>query len=72
MVDRLNSLMVTAYMRITNMDLRREEGQALTEYALVLALIVVGAVAALTVIGTSVTDKIKAVCRAVTPNGTGC
>jgi pilus assembly protein Flp/PilA len=69
MVDRLNSLMVGAYMRVTNFDLRREEGQALTEYALVLGLIVVGAIAALTLIGGNVSGRITDVCKKL---GAGC
>jgi pilus assembly protein Flp/PilA len=69
MVDRLNSFMVAAYARIATRDFRREEGQALTEYALVLGLIVVGAIAALTLIGGNVSGRITDVCKKL---GAGC
>jgi Flp pilus assembly pilin Flp len=72
MVDRLNSLMVDAWMRITNLDLRREEGQTLTEYALVLGVIVVAVITALTFIGGSVHKKIQDVCLALGGNSTSC
>jgi Flp pilus assembly pilin Flp len=65
MVDRFNSLVVGTVIRLTSVELRREEGQALTEYALVLALIVVGSIGIMTIIGTSVTSKFQAVCDAV-------
>jgi Flp pilus assembly pilin Flp len=69
MVDRLNSLLMTAYARAISLDLRREEGQTLTEYALVLGVIVVAVITALATIGGSVHDKIKAVCSAINPTG---
>jgi Flp pilus assembly pilin Flp len=70
MVDRLNSLMVVAYARIANRDLRREEGQALTEYALVLGVIVIAIVTALGALSTGIHGKITAVCNAVTQTNT--
>jgi pilus assembly protein Flp/PilA len=42
-----------AYMRPY---LKREEGQALVEYALILSLVSVAAVGTLTILGTSVSD----------------
>jgi Flp pilus assembly pilin Flp len=42
----------------------REEGQSVTEYALVLALIVVGAVVAMTTIGKDVTNVLNQVAKA--------
>jgi pilus assembly protein Flp/PilA len=44
--------MIMAYAR--SIATRREEGQALVEYALILALVSVVAIAALTLIGTNV------------------
>src|SRR5688572_16499918 len=41
--------------------LRREEGQAMVEYALILALISVVAIAALTAIGTNVNEIFQAI-----------
>jgi Flp pilus assembly pilin Flp len=72
MVDRLNSFMVAAYARIATRDFRREEGQALTEYALVLGIIVVAVITALLTIGDSVHAKIQAVCKAVAGNTGNC
>jgi pilus assembly protein Flp/PilA len=42
-----------------------EEGQGLTEYALILALIAVIAIAALTLLGGSVTDELSTVASSV-------
>ena len=44
----------------------REEGQALVEYSLILALVSVVAIAALTSIGTDVTNKLNEVVSALT------
>lgn len=72
MVDRLNSLLIAAYARVVTMDLRREEGQTLTEYALVLGVIVVAVITALTTIGGSVHSKIQSVCTALGGSATSC
>jgi pilus assembly protein Flp/PilA len=45
--------------------LRDEEGQALVEYALILALIAVFAIGALQALGTSVADTLNAIASAV-------
>ena len=50
--------MIKAYMRSVRDE---EEGQALVEYSLIVALISVVAIAALTAIGTSVNDILTAV-----------
>lgn len=61
MTERINRFLVRAWLGV-----RREEGQALTEYALVLALIVVAAtVTALTGIGSTVTGKLQGVFAAI-------
>ena len=39
----------------------REEGQALVEYALIVALIAVVSIAALTALGTSVSDQLQSI-----------
>jgi pilus assembly protein Flp/PilA len=44
-----------------------EEGQGLTEYALILALIAVVAIAALTLLGGSVTSVLSTVARSMVP-----
>ena len=43
----------------------REEGQALVEYALILALIAVVSLAALTALGTNVRDQLQAIADAI-------
>jgi Flp pilus assembly pilin Flp len=52
-MGRLNSLLVACASRP-----RREDGQALTEYALVLGIIVVGIVVAMAALGTGITGKV--------------
>ena len=43
----------------------REEGQALVEYALILALIAVVSIAALTALGTGVSTQLQAIATAI-------
>jgi pilus assembly protein Flp/PilA len=66
MYDKVTSLVVRAQLALSG--LREEKGQAMVEYALILGLISVVAIAALTQIGvdvsrvlTAVSDKLKAV-----------
>ena len=56
MVSTIWARLQNAYVQA---QLGREEGQALVEYALILALISVVAVVALGVIGVNVTDKLN-------------
>jgi pilus assembly protein Flp/PilA len=49
---------------IANRD--REEGQALVEYALILALIAVISIAALQALGTGVSTQLQAIATAIT------
>jgi Flp pilus assembly pilin Flp len=72
MLDRLNMLVVAAHTRLATLDLRREEGQALTEYALVLGVIVLAVVVALTTIGTTIHAKIQLVCQAIAGQSANC
>jgi Flp pilus assembly pilin Flp len=65
MVDRLNTLFVRAWLTAKD-GIRREEGQALTEYALVLAVVVVGLVAvAMTPLRTGITNKITSLVTSI-------
>jgi len=57
MVERINVWALRLYGRVQ--DLREEEGQALVEYALILALIAVFAIAALQALGTSVSNVLQ-------------
>jgi pilus assembly protein Flp/PilA len=55
-----------AYARaLTRNPLEREEGQALVEYALILALIAVAAVTALTLLGGAVSSKLISIKNAI-------
>jgi Flp pilus assembly pilin Flp len=54
MFDRLNTLVA----RLATLDLRREDGQAMAEYALVLALVAVIAAAALSGVADGITGKL--------------
>jgi pilus assembly protein Flp/PilA len=48
--------MLDIFMAYLRPFLKREEGQALVEYALILSLVSVAAVGTLTILGTSVSD----------------
>jgi pilus assembly protein Flp/PilA len=50
---------------MNRVQMRDEEGQALVEYALILALIAVFAIGALQALGTSVADTLNAIASAV-------
>jgi pilus assembly protein Flp/PilA len=66
MFDRLNSVIVGTYLRAQN-GLRREEGQAVAEYALILALIAVVAAVALTTLGSNITSKLGKIATSIGP-----
>lgn len=53
MMDRLNGLYLQAWAALRD-RLEREDGQAVVEYGLILALIVVGVVVTLKAIGTDI------------------
>ena len=59
---RLGQVYVTA---LTRNPLEREEGQALVEYALILALIAVAAVTALTLLVGAVSTKLTSIKNAI-------
>ncbi len=54
MADSISALVVRAIARFQS-----EDGQALSEYGLILGLIAVVALAALTLLGTSIVDKLN-------------
>jgi len=64
MVDRINALLTQAWLTAKD-GLKREEGQALTEYALVLAVIVVGIVASMTALKTGIASKITSIVTSI-------
>ena len=60
--------MVWAYIRALdalNGRLRRQEGQALVEYALILALVAVVAVGALTLLGTNISNMLSSIANSI-------
>ncbi len=59
-IDRLFVQLLTARYGIES-----EEGQGLAEYGLILALIAVVCIAALTLLGTNVSDKLNTVASAI-------
>ena len=56
----MNALMLRIIAKLQD-----EEGQALAEYALILGFVAVVAIAALTVLGLAVTDKIQNLANAI-------
>ncbi len=58
MWTELNRLMLSLYTRA---QIQKEEGQALVEYTLILALVSIVAIAALTSLGTAITNDLKSV-----------
>jgi Flp pilus assembly pilin Flp len=68
MFERLNVLFGRAYCRLQ--DIKREEGQTTVEYAIIVALVIVMAIAAFAVLQTQVTSfmsKIGSKISAVIP-----
>jgi pilus assembly protein Flp/PilA len=59
MYDKVNFLVVRAQLALS--ELREEKGQAMVEYALILGLISVVAIAALTAIGLDVSRVLNAI-----------
>jgi Flp pilus assembly pilin Flp len=59
MLERITHWAVKSFARFE--ELRSEEGQALVEYALILALIAVVSIGVLTTLGTSVRDQLQAI-----------
>jgi pilus assembly protein Flp/PilA len=59
MLDRLTHWAMKGYSRVQ--DIRSEEGQALVEYGLILALIAVVSVGALTALGVNVAAQLQTI-----------
>ena len=70
MLDRLNTLLIGAHARFATFDLRREEGQTLAEYALILALVAVAAVTVLGLLAGGITSKLTSICSSI--KGSAC
>ena len=63
-VEAFQRIAVSAQLSVARLR-DREEGQALVEYALILALIAVVSIAVLTALGFGVRDKLQAIANAI-------
>jgi pilus assembly protein Flp/PilA len=63
MLERLTHWATKSFTRFE--ELRSEEGQALVEYGLILALVAVVCIGALTALGVSVSGQIQAIADAI-------
>ena len=61
----LRMINATMIKMLNRAQVRDEEGQALVEYALILALIAVFAIGALQALGTSVSDTLNSIASAI-------
>jgi Flp pilus assembly pilin Flp len=57
-MDQLNLWAMRQYLRLQH-GLRREEGQTMAEYALILVLVAVAAIGAFKLLGTKISDKVN-------------
>jgi len=62
MLTRLNNYVLSHYTRL---KINRDEGQALVEYTLILALVSVVSIGVLTALGTDIKTKLEAVVTAL-------
>jgi Flp pilus assembly pilin Flp len=66
MVDRLNTLVLNLFSRL---QLHREEGQGMVEYALIIAVIAVGGIAAWKFLGSNLTTKASNIGNSISTAG---
>jgi Flp pilus assembly pilin Flp len=65
-VDRINFLTAALYLRLQS-GLRRQEGQTMAEYALILVLVAVAAIAAFRLLGTNISKKVSKIATNIGP-----
>ena len=58
---RCNEMKIRDWIDLARIELRREEGQTMTEYGVLLALIAVGVIAVLIVLGPKIADAFTSV-----------
>jgi Flp pilus assembly pilin Flp len=67
----MSNVLVKLYLAAASLDLRerlrREDGQAVTEYALIIGLLVVGAIALLTTIGGGIVKNLTDLSNTLKP-----
>ena len=64
MMDRINSLFVSAMLTARN-GFKREEGQAVAEYALILAIVAIGVIAVLGTLKTNIVTKLTNIATSI-------
>ena len=70
MVDRFNIFVGQLFLSLRD-GVRRQEGQTMAEYALILAVITVVTVATLTALGNGIHNKIVSICSSLTGGSAG-
>jgi len=65
-MERITLWTAGLYMRLQN-GLKREEGQTMAEYALILVLVAVAAIAAFRLLGTNISSKVSAIASDIGP-----
>ena len=65
-MDRINFWTAGLYLRLHN-GLRRQEGQTMAEYALILVLVAVAAIAAFRLLGTNISKKVSKIATDIGP-----
>jgi pilus assembly protein Flp/PilA len=71
MIDRFNIFVGRLVANAQELSLRRQEGQTMAEYALILGLIGIVTVGVLTALGTGIHTKLTSICNSIT-GGTTC
>ena len=70
MIDRINTFVGELYLRAGSLSLKRQEGQTMAEYALILGVIAIVTVATVTALGGAIHTKLQSICT--TLGGVNC
>jgi Flp pilus assembly pilin Flp len=65
-MERITLWTAGLYMRLQN-GMKREEGQTMAEYALILVLVAVAAIAAFRLLGTNISSNVSAIASDIGP-----